>query len=130
MKAIDALFCPLDNGDTRRFIGSTYMAAARKEFDDDLDGSGNGDQQFVENIKRPDRMVLASSFFGFHYGKYGYDDARWSGWIGRTITREEYDIHGDALRPYAFVDGHAVHYSLEPDEGFGYASDIIDWGNR
>ena len=113
--------CPTDDGWARDIIGSTYMATARGgESGNDLDRGGKWDIQREQAINQPTVMVYTTSYFGFHYSKYGYTN------VNFPPVR---DMHGRKF-PYAFVDGHARLYTPVPGEGYTYASETIDLRNR
>ena len=114
--------CPSSNGFSLKHIGSSYMTAARREFDNDLDSSGYGAEQFLTKIKNPSLQIYASSWIGYHYVKYGYT----------SFYNAAKDSHGKGkmIAPYLFVDGHVQFYKPKVGEGFSWGSDNFDWANR
>ena len=111
--------CPNINGVALNHIGSTYMAAARREFSSDLDGKGTF--QTIDGIHRPSVQIFASPWISYHHSKYGWTSKYHKG----------LDLHeGKGRFSYVFVDGHAKFHKPDPKEGYSWAKSKLDWGNR
>ena len=120
---VDVALCPVstENDDSVKYFGTSYMAAARVEHDNDLDGTTNSnDSPFLAQIHNPQQMVLMANQGAWHWSKFYQDETTWTP-----------DPHGDKTYPVAFIDGHVSAVQIyEQDTGISHSFDKLSFINR
>lgn len=102
---VDVALCPNrgESDDSVTYFGSSYMAAARVEHNNDLDGhNGNDDSPFLQNIYNPDKMILMANQGAWHWSKFYSDGTSWTP-----------DPHGEKKYTFSFIDGHCKIVSIK-----------------
>ena len=95
---LEVALCPnsSENDDSVVYFGSSYMAAARVEHLNDLDGTdADDDSPFLQNIYHPSKQVLIANQGAWHWTSFFSSGTSWTP-----------DPHGDKKYTFAFVDGH------------------------
>ena len=120
---VEVTLCPKssENDDSVKYFGTSYMAAARVEHDNDLDGTtSNDDSPFLAQIHNPAQMVLMANQGAWHWSKFYSADTSWTP-----------DPHQDKRYPVSFVDGQVrVVQIYEQDTGISHSFDKLSFINR
>lgn len=97
--------------------GSSYMAAARQEYTDDLDhGSGS---ITINEIGNPVKMVLMGEVGGWHYAASNNPNPNSTMW----------HKPGSPMYSFSFVDGHVKNMTIRNGLGITSSSDEIFFRN-
>jgi prepilin-type N-terminal cleavage/methylation domain-containing protein/prepilin-type processing-associated H-X9-DG protein len=120
---VDVALCPLSKSseDSVEYFGTSYMAAARVEHSNDLDGSTSSDDSpYLQQIYTPSKMVLMANQGAWHWSKF-YQ-------IGTSWTP---DTHGDRRYPVSYVDGHVSIIKItKKNTGLTHSFDKLSFINR
>lgn len=120
---MDVTLCPKaeDSHDSVQYFGTSYMAAARVEHTNDLDGTtASNDSPFLAQIYNPAQMVLMANQGAWHWSKFYSSNTSWTP-----------DPHGDKRYPVSYVDGHtAVVQIYEKDTGISHSFDKLSFINQ
>jgi prepilin-type N-terminal cleavage/methylation domain-containing protein len=109
--------CPFANNDFSVELGTSYMGAARLEYETDLDGYKH-EKQVLSKISSPSKMVYLASFGAWHYA-CGSTNPYYIGMF-HYPNKPNYSL--------TFVDGHAQSLTIHIEEGISYR-DTIDFTN-
>jgi prepilin-type N-terminal cleavage/methylation domain-containing protein len=121
--SIDLALCPDkgDNNDSVTYFGTSYMAAARREHTNDLDsGELEDDSPFLQQIYRPESMILMGNQGAWHWSKYFQGNNSWTP-----------DTHGERKYTFSHIDGHCSFVQIKKQGiGLSHSFDKISFINQ